>query len=189
MTLQVTFELEEADLAHLRTLFKQARAKARQEEPARLLQDARRLLQSSLAKNPSPFLRQRLEGLSKLVTMAEDTAWQLPGPERERIMEALGYFVAPDDLIPDQIPVLGLLDDAIATEIVLRSLRHEIQAYDEFSAYREAESQRRANAGKPTDVSKEDWLADKRATLHSRMHDRRMSDPQGWHTITLFGDD
>lgn len=31
----------------------------------------------------------------------------------------------------------------------------------------------------PTSLSKEDWLADRRATLHSRMRGRRMADPGG----------
>jgi hypothetical protein len=85
--------------------------------------------------------------------------------------------------------VLGLIDDAIAAELVLRALRHELDAYQEFSRYRTAEAQRRANVGKPTEVSKDDWLADQRAVLHSRMHERRLADPQGWHTITLWGND
>ncbi len=92
-------------------------------------------------------------------------------------------------MIPDDMPAFGLLDDAIAAEVVLRVLRNELDAYRDFSRFREAEAQRRENKGQPTDISKEDWLADQRATLHSRMRERRMEDPHGWHTITLWGFD
>lgn len=56
-------------------------------------------------------------------------------------MDALAYFVVADDVIPDSTPVLGLIDDAIAAELVLRALRHELDAYQEFSRYRTAEAQ------------------------------------------------
>jgi uncharacterized membrane protein YkvA (DUF1232 family) len=131
----------------------------------------------SLANDLPAFVRQRLERLDQLVAV-EDDAWRLPAEQRDRIMDALAYFVAPDDVIPDTTPVLGLLDDAIAIELVLR-VQHELEAYEEFSRFRSAEAQRRANAGRPTDVSKEDWLADRRATLHSRMRGHRMADPGG----------
>ena len=58
-------------------------------------------------------------------------------------------------------------------DLVTRNLEHEIAAYAEFCGYRETEKRRRENEGLPTNVSREDWLADKRATLQSQMHDRR----------------
>lgn len=189
MTLEIGFELNDADLQRFQASFREARDKTAKLEPQALTQAARKLVQSSLAADPPDFVRPRLEGLDQLVEMVEDDAWALPPEERKRIMDALAYFVVADDVIPDSTPVLGLLDDAIAAELVLRALRHELDAYQEFSRYRTAEAQRRANVGKPTEVSKDDWLADQRAVLHSRMHERRLADPQGWHTITLWGND
>jgi uncharacterized membrane protein YkvA (DUF1232 family) len=186
-TMKVEFELGESDLVHFRALFDQMRKKRGKPQEEEILESARELMQSSLESNPPEFVRQRLEGLGKLVTMLEDDAWRLPTEERQRVTEALAYFVAQDDIVPDTVPVLGLLDDAIAAELALRSLAHEISAYDDFSRFRAAEAQRRANQGNPADVSKEDWLADRRATLHSRMREHRLADREGWHTITLFG--
>lgn len=186
MTLEVTFELDDSDLAHLRDVFEKALADTRVTDASELAEGARALVHKDLAANPPGFVRKRLESLGKLAEMVEDTAWQLPAEERERTLKVLAYFVSPEDVIPDSIPGLGLLDDAIATELLLCGLRHEIEAYDEFCQFRDAERQRRANEGRPTDITKEDWLADRRSTLHSRMRSRSMADPQGWHTITLY---
>jgi uncharacterized membrane protein YkvA (DUF1232 family) len=187
MALEIKFELGDSDLAHFRALFERGREKAPDLDVGQIVRQTRRLLESSLAEQPPEFVRKRLEGLGKLIAMLEDEAWLLPEQEREQILAALTYFVMADDVIPDSIPVLGLLDDAIAAELALRSLQHEIEAYDEFTQFRAAEAQRHANADKATDVSKEDWLADRRSTLHSRMRERRLADPAGWHSITLFG--
>ena len=189
MTLEITLKLEDSDLQHFNELFEDARTRRASFNDQVLLRSARQLIQGGLSGDPPSFVARRLEELDRLVAMTEDDAWNLPAEERNRILDALAYFVAADDIIPDSTPVLGLLDDAIAAEIVLRTLRHELEAYEEFSRYRAAEAQRRANVGKSTDISKEDWLADKRASLHHRMRQRRMADPQGWHTITLWGHD
>ena len=53
------------------------------------------------------------------------------------MLNALAYFAEPDDLIPDQIPGLGFLDDAIMVELVVRELRHEIEAYEDFRVFRD----------------------------------------------------
>lgn len=56
--------------------------------------------------------------------------------ERERVLSVLAYFTDPDDLIPDEIPGLGFLDDAIMIELASKELRHEIEAYTDFCAFR-----------------------------------------------------
>ena len=42
----------------------------------------------------------------------------------------------PEDIIPDDIPGIGMLDDAVMIELVFRELRHEIEAYEDFCAWR-----------------------------------------------------
>src|SRR5690606_27572551 len=145
-----------------------------------ILNATRSLVAAAAAKNPRGFIRERIEGLGKLVAMVKDDAWQLPEEDCQRIVRALAYFVNPDDLIPDQTPGLGFLDDAIAAELVLQSLKPELEAYAEFVAFREAEAERRRNRGLPTDISKEDWLKDRRAVLLSKMRQRRTEDFTGW---------
>jgi uncharacterized membrane protein YkvA (DUF1232 family) len=182
----ITIELDDQDLEHFRRMFAQAEEARTKAEDELILRGARGRLEEAASAQPPRFLRERLDGLRQLVDMAEDRRWRLPDPERRRVVSALAYFMDPDDLIPDRIPGLGFLDDAIAAELVLRELAHETESYREFCAFREAESQRRVHRGLSPDVDKEDWLADKRATLHHRMRERKASEPVGWR-YTLFG--
>ncbi|MDH3439717.1 MAG: hypothetical protein OEM63_03110, partial [Gammaproteobacteria bacterium] len=73
----------------------------------------------------------------------------------------------------------GFLDDAIYVELVIRELKAEIESYEEFCAFRSTEEARRKAAGEDPHVEREQWLADKRATLHARMRKRRTSSSTG----------
>jgi len=76
------------------------------------------------------------------------------------------------------------LDDAIYVEIIAQELSAEINSYEEFFTYRIAEENRRKNKGLDTSVGREDWLADKRSVLHSRVRSRRSGGASGagWRT-------
>ena len=78
--------------------------------------------------------------------------------------------------------MLGYFDDAIAIEICVRELKHEIDAYDEFCEYREGEADRRGVD--PSEVGRADWLESRREELQDRMHRRRNRDSGG----TGYGD-
>jgi len=68
------------------------------------------------------------------------------------------------------------VDDAIMLELLLRDLQHELDAYEEFDAYRREERSRRDRAGAASPVSREDWLDSRREALHERMRQRRERD-------------
>jgi uncharacterized membrane protein YkvA (DUF1232 family) len=73
-------------------------------------------------------------------------------------------------MIPDAIPGLGFLDDALMAELVIRELKHELDAYRDFCKYRES---REALRGRDAHVTRKDWLAAKRRQLFYRMNRRR----------------
>ena len=117
------------------------------------------------------FRSDRLGKLKVMTSMLTDSEWQLPEEETNRVLSALAYFSEPDDLIPDHIPGLGFLDDAIMVELVVRELKHEIQAYEDFCEFRSREEAKRK--ADDDEVTREQWLAGRRAELHSRMRRRR----------------
>ena len=62
-------------------------------------------------------------------------------------------------------------------ELVGRELKHEIEAYEDFCAYRDRLT---ADRGQSVNVSREGWLDNRRKELQSRMRrrrKRRMSSP------------
>jgi uncharacterized membrane protein YkvA (DUF1232 family) len=177
MTLKVTFELADADLDHFRRVMRQAREVAKQLGREEVLAAAGGLLDRVKAVEVPEFIRDRLERIRTLIDMVRDEEWKLPEAETARVLNALAYFAEPEDLIPDHVPGLGFLDDAIMVELVVRELRHEIDAYQDFCAFRAAEETRRARTGHADDpVTRNQWLAARRRSLHSRMRDRRHRD-------------
>jgi uncharacterized membrane protein YkvA (DUF1232 family) len=133
---------------------------------------ARTLIADAQSTNLPEFIGDRLSKLEIVINMVNDQEWQLSEEERNRVLGALVYFCDPEDLIPDHIPGLGFLDDAIYVEIVIRELAAEIESYEEFCEFRAAEEARRKARGEDPHVEREEWLADKRAALHARMRKR-----------------
>ena len=171
MPLTLTFELSDRDLDHFNQALAAARAQAGQKNADEIIAAASRLLGGADKIEVPDFIGQRLERLDALIAMLRDDGWNLPEEDRERVLSALVYFADPSDVIPDNIPVLGFLDDAIAIEMCVRDLHHELDAYDEFCEYRQAEADRRGQD--PATVGRADWLQSRRDELVDRMHRRR----------------
>ena len=173
MSLRVTFELRDSDLSHFRRIMREAREVATEHSPEEILASAHGLLVSVKKVELPDFVRGRLERIKILIDMLEDEEWQLPREETDRVMNALAYFAEPEDLIPDHVPGLGFLDDAIMVELVCREFRFEIEAYSRFCRMRTAEEER-GEKGKLADRdAREKWLREYRKQLHGWMRERR----------------
>jgi uncharacterized membrane protein YkvA (DUF1232 family) len=96
----------------------------------------------------------------------EDPEWQMPEDEKNEILTSLAYFSEPEDLVPDNIPGLGYVDDAIMIELVIQELSQDLAAYKQFCKYRTTEENRR---GAEADVNRDSWLTSKRTELRSQM--------------------
>jgi uncharacterized membrane protein YkvA (DUF1232 family) len=180
MPLDITFTLSDPDLDHFQEIV--AKAKSAMEgvqDSDQILSAARQLITDAKSTELPEFIAARLTKLQTVIDMAEDSEWKLSDDERKRVIGALIYFCDPEDLIPDHIPGLGFLDDAIYVEIVIRELKAEIDSYEEFCKFRSAEEIRRKEQGLDPFVDREDWLADKRANLHAQMRKRRRSRASG----------
>jgi hypothetical protein len=110
----------------------EARRAASRLPPEDIVAAAEELLASAEISSAPGFIIDRLHNLKLMIGMLSDIEWRLPHQEATRVLNALAYFAEPEDLIPDTIPGLGFLDDAIMIELVVRELKHEIEAYRDF---------------------------------------------------------
>jgi uncharacterized membrane protein YkvA (DUF1232 family) len=173
MGLRVSFELNDNDLRHFRLIMREARKAAANASPEDIVASAEDLLKDIGTSGIPKFVSDRLENLEIMIRMLTDHEWALPEQESARVLNALAYFCEPEDLIPDHIPGLGFLDDAIMIELVVRELHHEIEAYRDFCDYRAKRVPQAGSKNKTSDVSREQWLESRRKKLQSRMRRRR----------------
>ena len=166
MSLKLSIELSKTDLDHFRREMRSARALAKERGQDEIIAASEALLGKVGTEAAPEFIRDRLQRIKVLVDMLRDEEWRLPDAERGRVLNALAYFCEPEDMIPDEIPGLGLLDDAIMVELVVRELRHEIEAYEDFCNYRS--DQAGADPG-----DRKAWIEARRLALQSRMRNRR----------------
>jgi uncharacterized membrane protein YkvA (DUF1232 family) len=181
MPLEITFTLSDDDLDRFQAIVDAARKDRPQDQAPEDIESAARALIADSRNGQLPgYISERLERLDVVIQMINDEEWQLSKEEIERVIGVLAYLCDPEDMIPDDLPALGFLDDAIYAEIVFRELKSEISLYAEFCEYRKAEEDRRRQNGDEIQVGREDWLADKRAALHKEMR-RRRGGKTGWN--------
>ena len=171
MSISLNFELNDRDLEHFQAAMEKAKKAAAGKSAQEVIDCAAKLLGDAQKVAIPDFIKERLLHLDDMIAMVRDDAWALSGEDRDRVLSALTYFCDPDDVIPDNVAVLGYLDDAIMIELSVRELRHELDAYDEFCDFRQNQAQRRGL--EPDKVGRADWLDSRREELVDRMHRRR----------------
>ena len=166
--MKISFELSDKDLRYFRQVLQKVRKGKSAENEDVILAEAQALLEEVKETQAPEFVRSRIAQLGKLIEMLGDADWRLEGADRKRVLNALAYFADPDDLIPDRVPGLGYLDDAIMVELVVQDLRHEIEAFDAFVEFRK--EKRKEKKATPDNLEK------RRDALQGRMRRRRRGD-------------
>lgn len=169
--MRITFELEPADVERFYAALTRARRMTECADEVDIIDAAKYALDHlNLATAPA-YVRKRLGEVQRVIAMLEDEAWSLPDPERSDVIETLAYFSDPDDLIPDDVEVIGLLDDAIMLELLLRRLRHVLNAYADFCSFRATLIATRGDAETRHEHARR--LAEHRAKLLARVRRQR----------------
>ncbi len=136
--LKVTFTLRDRDLKHLRRIMRQATTAVKNQPEDSIIAAAMAMAGEVRKFKPPDYVVTRIDKLETLVELLQDEDYNLPLPMRRKILSALAYFTDPQDLIPDPVPGLGFLDDAIMIELMAQDLRYELAAYAQFRRYRES---------------------------------------------------
>jgi uncharacterized membrane protein YkvA (DUF1232 family) len=171
MPYKITIELSDRDLRHFRRELRRARASVEIADDDEILGAAAELVQTLRRTELPDFVEERLGKLETLHAMLTDPEWSLTDGERSPVLAALAYVCDPEDIIPDDIPGIGMLDDAVMIELVFRELRHEIEAYEDFLRYRRALPKRLLLRRNPAGVAAR--IERRRIELMARMRRRR----------------
>lgn len=170
MSIAINFELSDADLEHFREMMKVAIEKAQDYSEQDILAKATAMCAEMESSDLPDFVAKRMHSLETLIDAVKDVEWQLPEDEKKEILTSLAYFSEPHDLVPDNIPVLGYVDDAIMIELVIQDMSLDLEAYAQFCSFRETEEKRR---GDDANVNRESWLSSKRGEIRSSLRRKR----------------
>ncbi|HJU26168.1 MAG TPA: YkvA family protein [Rhodanobacteraceae bacterium] len=173
MALDIELNLSDDDLGHFTQAMREAEEKAKGRDGAEIIASARKLLEETRETRIPAFIRARLDSVETMIGMASDTGFGLPAEDCQRVLAVLAYLADPVDFIPDTVPALGFLDDAIMIELCRDELRFELEAYEDFCAWREQEASRHGVDPATLSVQRVDWAEARRQQAIERMHRRR----------------
>jgi uncharacterized membrane protein YkvA (DUF1232 family) len=135
---KVSFVLDEQDASYFRSLFRKAKRAAAETDKDEVIAAAKDLVESVRASKKTPnFVIEAISAIEDLTQIIEDDDYNAPKPIVNQVVGALAYFANPEDLIPDDIPVLGFLDDAIMIKFVEEEFKHELWGYRKFRKFRD----------------------------------------------------
>ena len=188
MPMDINIQLSDDDLQFFVKGMREVEAGIQGADSDKIITAAQALLDETRgAQNAPPFISERLDSVESLISMAGDVGFNLPDEDRHRVLVALAYLADPEDSIPDRVPVLGFLDDAIMIELCRRDLQFEIEAYDDFCVWRNDEARARGEDPAKLMVQRADWADARAAEAIARMHRRRRdSYASGAWKPTLF---
>ena len=159
--IRITFALDEKDAAYFRSLYQEAKKNAENLDPSSVTESARGLISRVRSSKRVPsFVSEAIGTLETLMEMLEDKDYALPKAEASTVLAALAYFANPQDLIPDDVPGLGFLDDAIMIKIMENEFKHELWGFRQFVKFRSGAEQR-------------PWTSVARQRLPERLLDQR----------------
>lgn len=169
---KVSFTLDDSDVAYFQNIIRSAKKHAVPGDRPRIVRGARKLIEQVRGAPRTPQLvLDAATALEDLIEMIEDEDWAMTEAEQQRVLAALAYFANPQDVVPDHVPALGFLDDAVLIKLVEDDFQPELWGYRRFRRFQEGAEQRPW-----TSVARQrlpQRLKEKRAELRRKIAEKR----------------
>lgn len=104
------------------------------------------------------FVTSRMSALARLESMVDDTSWEPDDVLRGHLHSLQAYVLSTDDLIPDRLPVVGRLDDAVLIDVGLQLLREDLAEYEDFCRFRKVAADFAGISSAETGLTRAHWL-------------------------------
>ncbi|MEE4292802.1 MAG: YkvA family protein [Xanthomonadales bacterium] len=168
MSMEITVKLSAEDLEHFRSAMRDTYNAKSDLDDETIINHARETITKIRQSDAPEYIQERIGSLEALIGLLTDPNWKMAPQERPRVLETLAYFAETNDIIPDEIPGLGYLDDAFMIDIVCQDFEDELEAYRDFCVYRVTEAQHRGRDVSETEGA--EWLEHRLRQLHLRKH-------------------
>jgi uncharacterized membrane protein YkvA (DUF1232 family) len=136
---------------------------------------SRELGRSADGRRPAS-IEQRLQLASAVDRMITDATWQPASEAVEPARVVMDYVHGDHDLIPDSVPLVGRLDDAILIDAAWPQLAGEVDCYLDYCRLRAIEAELRGCAVGGFAFTREHWQQARRAEAGLIAHCRRVGE-------------
>ena len=168
MPIEIVVKLNDQDLEHFRSAMRKIYSAKSDLDDETIINDTRETISKIRQSDAPEYIQERIGSLEALIGMLTNPHWKIRPEDRPKILETLTYFTEVHDLIPDELPGLGYVDDAFMIDIACQDFKDELEAYRDFCVYRVVEAQQKGR-----DISKNEgaeWLEHRRKQLNLKKY-------------------
>lgn len=143
-------------------------------ESDQLASAGRELSRPGRSEAAAPCIRQRLRWIAAVEQLLGDRHWQPANETVDTASAIVEYARSHDDLIPDWLPRVGRLDDAIVVETAWPKLAGEVDDYRDYVRLRGREARRRGMDVAGFAFTRSDWDEVRYEEAVLAQHERRI---------------
>lgn len=118
---------------------------------------ARELCDRNILVVEPPSIRERMRRVETAALMVDDPDWDAANDAVDTARLVIDYARGSDGLIPDWVPKVGHLDDAIVVDAAWPRLADEIESYLDFCRMRAVEARGQDDSCQASGFSRDDW--------------------------------
>lgn len=171
------FDLDDRRIDHFNSLLLRLDRARQILAPDQLVSAARAVVAAAGGGRAPAAIRQRMRRAAAVGLMAGDRQWRSSDEAGEHAGLVMDYVRSRSDLIPDALPAIGRLDDAIVVDTAWPQLAPELDDYLDYRRLRRIEAGLRGRDIQRFGFSREDWqdarLAEAALLRHCREVGRR----------------